>query len=275
MQKRTSLKLIVAALVVITCAVAAFRGTEEPGGLFLYCGAGIRPAIEPLRDEFTRQTGIPVEVTYAGSGCLLSMLTFAQSGDLYMPGERYYTDQAKAGGHIEGVEAVVGYFVPVVMVRKGNPKAVHSLADLARDDVRVGIGHTETVACGLIAKRILEKAGVWPEVKANIDAQGAYTGSAVELGNAIVLNALDAAINWDAMAFLVRDQTDILAIPREQNIDVEIPIAVLQYSKRPKAAREFISFLTSKAGQRHFGANGYHTSLDPYYLPYYGQNALQ
>jgi molybdate transport system substrate-binding protein len=260
---------------VVCCAVLAFRGTESDSeGLFLYCGAGIRPAVEDIRAAFTSETGIPVTVTYAGSGCLLSMLTFARSGDLYMPGERYYMDQAEADGHVSE-SSTVAHFVAVVMVQKGNPKGIRSMSDLARPDVRVGVGETDTVACGLVAKRILEKADVWEAVKANIDAQGAYTGTAVELSNALVLNALDAAINWDAMAYLVRDRVDIITIPRERNIDVEIPLGVLSWSTRMSDARRFVEFVRSDRGQQFFEAHGYHASLDRYALPYYGDLVLE
>jgi len=259
----------------LVCAVLAFReGGAEEDGLFLYCGAGIRPAMEDLRTDFTRSTGVPVRVTYAGSGCLLSMLTFARSGDLYMPGERYYVDQAKADGHLKE-DVTVAYFVAVVMVQKGNPKGIRSLADLARSDLRVGIGHPDTVACGLVAKKILEKAGVWEAVKANIDARGACTATAMELTNALALNALDAAINWDAMAFPVRDRIGILTIPREQNVEVPIPLGSLTWSTRKRDAARFVEFAQSAAGAQSFAKHGYHTSLEPYALPYYGTVVLE
>ncbi|MBT3380433.1 MAG: molybdate ABC transporter substrate-binding protein [Lentisphaerae bacterium] len=270
-------KLLTALLVLVclmsACVWALLGMQSSSGALFVYCGAGIRPAFEPMREEFTRTTGIPVQVTYAGSGCLLSMLTFARSGDLYIPGERYYAEQARLAGHTED-DTVVARFVPVVMVRKGNPKDIRSLADLARPDVRVGIGQTKTVACGMVAQQVLEKAGLWKQVKANIDAQGAYTGTAVELTNAIALNALDAAINWDAMAFLGRDEVDLLVIPEEKNQDVQIPASVLTWSQNRGGANKFLEFAASPAGQRHFEQHGYHTTSSPYQLPYYGETLV-
>jgi molybdate transport system substrate-binding protein len=258
----------------VSCAYLAFRGEPSDQGLFLYCGAGLRPAMEDLRQDFTQRTGVPVLVSYAGSGCLLSMLTFARSGDLYMPGERYYVDQAIDGGHVQN-DVTAAYFVAVVMVQKGNPKGIHSLRDLAREDVRVGIGHPDSVACGLVAKKILEKAGLWEAVKANIDARGAYTGAAMELSNALALKALDAAINWDAMGYPVLKDVDILTIPREQNIDVPVPLAVLTWTRQKATATRFVEFAMSADGRAHFARHGYHTALEPYVLPYYGNVALE
>ena len=274
LRRRSSWVLLTAVVVGLACAVLSFREGGADEGLFVYCGSGIRPAMEAMRSEFTAATGIPVRVTYAGSGCLLSMLTFARSGDLYMPGERYYVDQAIADGHLHD-PVQIAYFVAVVGVQKGNPKGIRSLADLARSDVRVGIGHPETVACGLAARRILEKAGVWEAVKANVDAQGACTGTAMELTNALALNAIDAAINWDAMIFPMRDRLDILTIPLEQNVEVPIPLGVLTWSTRQREAERFIEFALSADAKRCFETHGYHTAMEPYVLPYYGTAVLE
>ena len=267
-------KFIIPLIIVLGCAFLALRGGDDKGELFLYCGAGIRPAMDGLRQEFTATTGIPVQITYAGSGCLLSMLTFAKSGDLYMPGERYYVEQAKKDGFLTD-DVDVAYFVPVVIVKKGNPKGIRSLADLARDDIRVGIGNPDSVACGLVAKKLLEKQDLWEKIKANIDARGAYSGTAMELTNAIVLNALDAAINWDAMAFPVRDKVDILTIPKEKNMNVPIPLGRLTWSRHVAAADAFIAFVRSDKGKAHFERHGYHTSTEPYALSYYGNTILE
>ncbi len=270
MKRSLWLKLGVLALGLV-CAVLAFR-VDVGEGLFIYCGSGIRPAMEDLRAEFTAKTGIPVQVAYAGSGCLLSMLTFARSGDLYMPGEQEYVDQAKRDGFVTE-DATAAYFVAVVLVAKGNPKNIRSLADLARSDVRVGIGNPSSVACGLVARKILQKAGVWDEVYANVKRQGACTATAMELSNALVLGAVDAVVNWDAVAYSVRDKVDILVIPAEQNVQVPIPLGTLAWSKHQDEAARFVQFVLSEAGRQHFTRHGYHTDLN-HALAYYGDLVL-
>jgi len=270
MKRSLWLKLGVLALGLV-CAVLAFR-VDDGEGLFVYCGSGIRPAMEDLRAEFTAKTGIPVQVAYAGSGCLLSMLTFARSGDLYMPGEQEYVDQAKREGFVTD-DATAAYFVAVVLVARGNPKNIRTLADLARSDVRVGIGNPGSVACGLVARKILEKAGVWDEVYANIQRQGACTATAMELSNALVLGAVDVVVNWDAVGYAVRDKVDIMVIPPEQNIQIPIPLGTLAWSKHKEEAARFVQFVLSEAGRRHFTRHGYHTDLD-HALGYYGDLVL-
>jgi molybdate transport system substrate-binding protein len=201
------------------------------------------------------------------------MLTFARSGDLYMPGEQEYVDQAKRDGLVSD-EVTAAYFVAVVLVPKGNPKNIRSLADLARSDVRVGIGNPDSVACGLVARKILQKAGVWDEVYANVRQQGACTATAMELSNALVLGAVDAVVNWDAVGFAVRDKVDILAIPAEQNVQVPIPLGTLVWSEHKQEAARFVQFILSEEGRRHFTEHGYHTDLN-HALAYYGDLVLE
>ena len=66
-------------------------GTEE---LLLYCAAGIRPPAGELIDAFSQEYGVKVVADYAGSEVLFSKLKVAGRGDLYMPGDQYYIDQA-------------------------------------------------------------------------------------------------------------------------------------------------------------------------------------
>jgi ABC-type molybdate transport system substrate-binding protein len=126
-----------------------------------------------------------------------------------------------------------------------------------------------------VARKVLEKAGLWDRVKANIDRQGACTATAMEMSNALVLKALDAAINWDAMAFPVLDRVDILTIPQEQNVEVPVPLATLTWCRDRESAARFVEYALSEAGRQHFAKHGYHTSLEPYALPYYGDRVLQ
>lgn len=59
-----------------------------------------------VREQSSRETGIAVEVTCAGSGCLLLIPRLARSGEFYVPGERQCTGQARADGHAVELRAV-------------------------------------------------------------------------------------------------------------------------------------------------------------------------
>jgi len=227
------------------------RAVERASGapdarLHLYCGAGIRPFAEPVIEAFQEKNpGIRVEASYAGSGCLLSQLTFAKRGDLYMPGEDFYLDQARKRDFI-AYEELIGYFQPVILVAEGNPKSVETLEDLTREDVKIGLCEPEIAAVGVAARDLLQEAGLYESV---LRKDPAHAGNVPELGNWVQLGTLDAAIVWNVTAAQIQEETDSVEIPREYWEPSEIYMGVLTFTKHPEAAKAFVDFCASEEGQ--------------------------
>ncbi|MDD8027644.1 MAG: extracellular solute-binding protein [Acidobacteriota bacterium] len=228
------------------------------GELFFYCGAGLREAADDLIAEFGKATGIRVRPTYTGSGCLLAQITISESGDLYMPGEQFYMDQAVGRGFIRERE-VVTYFIPVIMVGKGNPRHIHGLTDLFRPGLRLGIGEKDSTAIGAFTPKLLaaEKLSYEALLK-NVVASFA---TAPEMGNAVKLGAVDAAIQWDAVASWYLDGADVVAFPTDPATISPVPLGVLKFSRDPAAARSFLKFALSPVGRAIFEKHGH--SIDP------------
>ena len=84
---------IVSAVLFISCD-SKEGGQSAPEELLLYCGAGIRPPADELIEIFEREYGIKIAPDYAGSEVLLSKIKLIRRGDLYMPGDKHYVEQA-------------------------------------------------------------------------------------------------------------------------------------------------------------------------------------
>ena len=232
-------------------------GGEETKTLRLFCGAGIRPPVDEIIKLFKDETGIEVKPTYAGGGALLTQIQLNRQGDLYMPGDEEFISRAEGKGLISE-KRDVAYFVPVILVQKGNPKGIKSIADLAKPGVRIAMGDPKACAVGGVTEKILKRAGIEDQVKRNV----VYTGVTVqELGNAVKLKTVDAAIVWDATAKFYPDSTEAIRIPEEQNVIARIPIGILSFSKHKKEAEKFLDFITSERARRIFEKHGYTTKL--------------
>jgi molybdate transport system substrate-binding protein len=239
---------------------ARLPAPQRPAGdeLFLYCGAGLREAADELIAEFGKATGLRVRPTYTGSGCLLAQIAISGSGDLYMPGEQFYMDQAVGRGFIREHQ-VVTYFIPVIMVGKGNPKGIRGLADLLRPGLRLGVGEKESTAIGAFTPKLLAAAKISYDVlRKNVVASFA---TAPEMGNAVKLGAVDAAIQWDAVASWYLDGADVIAFPTSPEMISPVPLGVLKFSRRPEAARSFLTFVLSPVGRAILKKHGH--SIDP------------
>ena len=224
--------------------------------LLLYCGAGIRPPVQEIADTFEREHGIKVTTDYAGSEVLLSKMKLTGSGDLYMPGDKHYVEQADRQGIILSQQPVC-YFVPTILVQKGNPKNISSLRDLLAKGVKLGIGDAKACAIGRKTKQIFAKNNIsWEDVEENVDFQSLTVN---ELGMQIQAGSLDAVIVWDAIARYYSEHGTELAISVEQNVISTVNIGILTFTKNRSIAEKFVQFAVSERGQDIFEQHNYRT----------------
>ena len=235
----------------------AAGGAAKTGGkVLIYCGAGLRPAMEDVADAFAAATGTTVERDYGGSGMIISRLRLARRGDLFMPGDVWYVDLAEKDGLVES-KAMVCYFVPVILVQKGNPKGIKGLVDLARPGLRVGLGNPKACQVGRATEQIIAKNRL---DAAAIEKNLAFASITVnELGLQVKAGALDAVIVWDAVAAQYADSADVVAIPPQENEISRVAVALLKTAANPKGAKALVEFILGPEGQAIFRKHHYRT----------------
>lgn len=251
-------KILIAAVVLLLLGAAAvyfFPRPQERTVLRIYTGAGLRLAVDKLTAAFEKQTGIQVEPDYGGSGVILSRAQEDPHADLFLPGDAWYVDQLQARSGRVVQRAPVAVFVPVLIVAKGNPRQIQGLSDLARSDVRVGLGKRDVTQVGRVSEAILRRVGV------DLSARPPKESLTVnELGVWVKLRDVDVAIVWDAIAANVADDVEVIQIPPEQNMLSDVVAARLSTSRYPEAAEKFLEFLGSDEAHRILEENGYHVT---------------
>ncbi len=254
--KRLVFIAVVAAVVSVGGCGKQSSDGGDPNELQFYCAAGLRPPVAEIVEAFYKARGVKVACDYAGSETLLSKIKLARRGDLYMPGDAYYMHQAEQAKMIARSRAVC-YWVPTILVQKGNPRGIASLADLLKDDLKVGLGDPNVCAIGKTTWKILEKSGITREqMRNNLKFQSLTVN---ELGMQIQTKSLDAVIVWDAMASYYREYGDEVPIPAEKNVFSVVLIGVLEFSKNKGSADEFIEFMRSDEGRAIFAKYDYIT----------------
>jgi molybdate transport system substrate-binding protein len=242
-----------------TIAVSALfllvsTGAGQSDELFVYCAAGMRPAVEKVRQSYEADHATKVQISYDGSNKLLGEMELTRKGDLYISGDADYVDSAAAKGFVASRQPVC-WFVPVIMVQKGNPRGIKIPADLCAQGIKLGQGDENATAVGRASMAIIAKFNLdrtfW---KRNVVL---VTQTVNELANAVKLHTIDAAIVWNAVASSYPADADVVAIDPAQNVFPEVDGAVLTFSRHSLAASVFLKYVTSPFGKAILKSSGY------------------
>ncbi len=230
------------------------QGAFAEKSLLIFAGAASRPPTEEVAQAFESKTGIKVDLVFGGSGYVLSQMLLSRRGDLYFPGSSDYMELAKRKGAVlPETERIVAYLVPAIIVRKGNPKGIHSLKDLLRPGLRIAIANPEGVCVGAYAVEIVEK-NLSPAEKAAFRRNLVnYTGSCAKTVAAVSLGAVDAVLGWRVFAYWDPKRLEVIPLKPEEIIRVGyLPIAVSRFTRHRPLAEAFIKFLLSSEGKAIF-----------------------
>lgn len=253
------MKPIFSAITRVGALFAIFLGLVSCGGdsgdnsqttLVMFCAAGMKQPVTEIAEQYEAETGVKVQLQFAGSGTLLSSLEVAP-GDIYLAADSSYTELAREKGLVAET-MLVAYMRAGFGVPKGNPKGLANLADVQRDDLRIGIGNPDAASVGKFTKKVLTEEGLWEGFEPEVQFP-----TVNELANAIKLDTVDAAILWDAVARQY-PEIDFVNLSELEKRKKDITIGVLTKSTQPTEALKFCRYLTARdKGLPIFEKDGY------------------
>ena len=253
----------------LTAGWAAMASGAEPlpvasaapalsGSLFVHCAAGIKDPVAEIAKKFEAETGVKVEIAYANSGQLLGQIETTHVGDVYVPGDVSFADKAVEKKLAVGAPRPFSWFVPGIYVRKGNPKGIRVLADLARPGVGLALAD-DSAAIGKLQSDLFRKNGIDAQaLKRNVKVSPAMV---TDVALAVKMGTVDAGLIWSALGSLYPEDAEIVLIPKAQNVVGAVAACTLAGSKNPKAAAAFLDYLVSDKGRAVLTAKGY--AVDP------------
>lgn len=259
--KSKEIILFVVIMALLFCLAGTTCSYSEE--LFVFAGAASKPPTEEAAKVFEKKTGVKVNVTFGGSGFVLSQMTLAKRGDIYFPGSSDYMEVAKKKGLVfPETERYIVYLVPAINVQKGNPKGIKSLRDLTKPGLRVAIANPDGVCVGLYAVEIVEK-NFTPEEKAAFKKNLVnYTESCEKTATAISLKTADAVIGWEVFQYWDPARIETIALKKQEIVRIGyIPIAISKFTSNRPLAQKFIDFLLSDEGKALF--KKYHYFMSP------------
>jgi len=250
---------------ILLAALSALVLAEKPRtnvpqkSLFVYCAAGMRKPMETLARDYETSNKTKLELTYDGTNKLLGQIKLTRKGDVYIAGDADYIAMARKD-NLVGEAKTLCYFIPVIMVKKGNPLKISGFVDLMKPGIKVGQADDKAAAVGRIMPKLLALNGIDTVVwKNNIVVS---TPTVNELGIAVKLGTIDATVVWNAVAAMYSDASDTVIIPSDKNVVAEVEGAILAFSKDKTEAKKFLDYLVSDKAKQVLNANHYVTE-DP------------
>lgn len=217
-------------------------GQSATGDIVVFAASSLTEAFTELGDAFTAANpDADVTFSFAGSSDLVTQISEGAPADVFV--------SADDGNMAKITDAALNATDPLIIARnsfaiiveKGNPLGIATVADLANSDVIVVLC-ADSVPCGKGAIKILANAAATVTPKSlESNVKGVVTK--VTAGEA------DAGIVFVTDVQAAGDSAEGVDIPEDVNVISNYPIVVTKDASNADAAQAFIDFVSSAEGQ--------------------------
>jgi len=245
--RRTRIALV-AVVLMAACGQAPTPSGPARTTLTVFAAASLQPAFDKIGAHLMTTNNISTTFSYAGTQTLTTQLTQGAPADVFASADTAHMTTVQSAGLLHSQSVLFAHNRLEIAVAKGNPKGVHSLADLARSGLVVVLADP-SVPAGKYAAQALKAAGVTVH-PASLEQQVTGVLSKVALGEA------DAGIVYHS-DIVTSNQVDGVVIPDNQNVIADYPIAVLKSAQNQTGAVAFVDFVLSTDGQSILRAAGF------------------
>ena len=241
------------ALAALVLLAACGQPATTPGGpprttLAIFAAASLQPAFDKIGARLLSTQNIATTFSYAGTQTLTTQLTQGAPADVFASADVAHMTTLQSAGLLHSQSVRFAHNRLEVAVAKGNPKGIHTLADLARSGLVVVLADP-SVPAGKYAAQALAKAGVTVH-PASLEPQVTGVLSKVAFGEA------DAGIVYHS-DIVTSGQVDGVVIPDAQNVIADYPIAVMKSAQNQSGAIAFVDLVLSTEGQSILTAAGF------------------
>lgn len=233
--------------------LAACGGTNTASApahtsISVFAASSLLPAFDKMAAQLLARQNVTATFNYAGTQTLTAQLQQGAQADVFASADTAHMTQVESAGLLAGPSRTFAHNKLEIAVEHGNPKGIHTLADLSRAGLVIVLADP-FVPAGKYAAQALKKAGVTVHA-ASLELQ--VTG----VLNKVALGEADAGIVY-VSDVVTSGKVDGVAIPDGQNVIADYPIAALKSSASPTGANAFIDFVLSSDGQAILEAAGF------------------
>jgi len=210
------------------------------GELAVSAAASLKGAFDEAIEEFTSQhPDVNITATYDGSSTLATQINGGAKVDVFASADEANMAKVTDPG-LAADPVIFARNTLVVVVPKGNPAGIESLADLANPGAKVVLCAPE-VPCGAASQKLLDGQGVTvTPVSQEQNVTAVLTKVRSDEADAGLVYKTDAATTDEVESFTPGGADQVVN---------SYPIVVLGDAPNADAAKAFVDFITGAAGQ--------------------------
>jgi len=222
------------------------------------CGSSMAKPMEVLAKRFEEETKIKVSMTLGGCEALLPQLELGAPVDIFI-GHSPFDAQLLDKGLRQEKLVPLGAITPNVVVRKGNPKGLTTLADMGKEGIRVGLPDARYSTCGEIFEKEAQKQGLLDA----IHSRTVFTARThQELATAILAGSVDTVVVWNFIA--ASHASELETVPIGAAFAFQSVFATpVKKPLLPDLAEQFLAFLGRDESKKMFVDMGYQPVFRP------------
>jgi len=234
--------------------------TAVEGKITVFAASSLTDAFKELGTAFTAENPkASVTFNFAASSALATQINEGAPADVFASADEA-TYQRVAGKGTIDAPAIFATNVPVVVVPSGS-SPVNVFEDLAKSGVKLVLAGP-SVPIGNYSRQILANASTasgagadfGTKVLANLKSDETNVKSVLAK---VQLGESDAGIVYKTDAAAAGNEVKTIAIPDKYNIIAQYPIGAIKGSSNVTAARAFVTFVLSDAGQAILAKHGF------------------
>jgi molybdate transport system substrate-binding protein len=220
------------------------------GDITVLAASSLTDAFTALARAFeSANPGTSVRLSFGASSTLAAQITHGAPADVFASADT--TNMAK----VADARALVGAPVPFatnsleIIVSRGNPRAVRSLADLAAPGLVV-VTCSPQVPIGAYTQQVLGRAHVSIKPKS-------YEADVKGIVNKVLLGEADAGLVYATDVRAAGDKAEGVAIDPVVNVSASYPVAATKTGRNTAGGEAFVAFVTGADGRRILGGFGF------------------
>lgn len=242
------------------------------GGNYFFAMAPLVQAFEQLHPEYkghiyweTIPPGLLVKQIKAGGTVTVGNMTWTVKPDVYLAGLKK-VQQYVADGMLEAPAVPYVTNTLTIMVGKGNPEHITTLADLGKPNVKLAMPNPEFEGIARQIKASLTKAG-GPELATMVYETKVKDGTTLlthihhrQTPLWIMQGRAEAGVTWQSEALFQEQAGHAIShvdIPASQNSTAVYGGAVVKGATHQKAGQEWLQFIRSPEGLAIFERYGF------------------